>query len=382
MTKTLAQLRPVFVVGVGWHRYQELSATPYVQLGLTAVRQALADAGAKWADVETSYVGTALLGMASGRPMLSHLGSNQGSIVHIENASASSSAAFRHACIEVASGMSDVGLVLGVDKPARAETALRQTGVPQLAADEVAPFTHFSLLTDAYMAKYNANIEDVARVAVKNHGNGAKNPNAHRQKARTLEDVMKGRAVAGQLTTLQCCPVGEGAAAVVIASEEGIKRLGLDAARAIRVTASATVSETVFPPEVGFDAELTKRVSEMAMAQAGVKPANLDLIELHDAFTIEELHYLEAMGVCGPGEAVRLLKEGAFDIGGQVAVNSSGGLIAMGHPIGPTGVGQIGEIAMQLRGEAGARQHAGAKVGLAHMVGLGAVAYAHLLQRD
>ena len=122
MSKSFNELRPVYVVGVGWHRYQELSDTPYVQLGLTAVRQALADAGVEWSAVQTSYVGTALLGMASGRPMLSHLGSNQSSIVHIENASASSSAAFRHACIEVASGLSDVGLVVGVDKPARAET--------------------------------------------------------------------------------------------------------------------------------------------------------------------------------------------------------------------------------------------------------------------
>lgn len=381
MGKTLAQLRPVYVVGVGWHRYQELSDTPYVQLGLTAVRQALADAGAKWTDIETSYVGTALLGMASGRPMLSHLGSNQSSIVHIENASASSSAAFRHACIEVASGMSDVGLVVGVDKPARADSALTQTGIRQLAADEIVPFTHFALLTDAYMAQYNATIEDVARVAVKNHGNGAKNPNAHRQKARSLEDVLKGRAVSGLLTTLQCCPVGEGAAAAVIASEDGIKRLELDASRAVRVCASAAISETVYPPEVGFDAELTRRVSGMAMAQAGIKAAQLDLVELHDAFTVEELHYVEAMGICRPGEAVQWLKEGAFDIGGKVAVNSSGGLIAMGHPIGPTGVGQIGELTMQLRGEAGDRQHKNARTGLAHMVGLGAVAYAHVLQR-
>ncbi|WP_341886975.1 thiolase family protein [Variovorax sp. YR752] len=382
MAKTLAQLRPVYVVGVGWHRYQELSETPYVQLGLTAVRQALADAGAKWTDIETSYVGTALLGMASGRPMLSHLGSNQSSIVHIENASASSSAAFRHACIEVASGVSDVGLVVGVDKPARVGNAMKQTGVRQLAAEEIVPFTHFALLTDAYMTKYGVTIEDIARVAVKNHGNGAKNPNAHRQKARSLEDILKGRPVSGLLTTLQCCPVGEGAAAAVIVSEEGIKRLGLDASRAVRVSASAAISETVYPPEVGFDAELTRRVSGMAMAQAGIKASQLDLVELHDAFTVEELQYIEAMGICRPGDAVEWLKEGAFDIGGKVAVNPSGGLLAMGHPIGPTGVGQIGEITMQLRGEAGGRQHKGARIGLAHMVGLGAVGYAHVLQRD
>ncbi len=382
MAKTLADLRPVYVVGVGWHPYQALSSASYVRLGLAAARQALADAGVAWRDVETSYVGTAKIGMACGRPMLSHLGENQSSIVHIENASASGSAAFRHACIEVASGMSDVGMVVGVDKPFRVDMASTQTGVEELAADEILPFTHFALLTNAYMTQFGASIEDIARVAVKNHGNGAKNPNAQRQKARTLQDVLGGRPVSGQLTALQCCPVGEGAAAVVIASEDGIRRLGLDGSRAVRVAASAAISEIAYPPGVGFDAELTRRVSEMALTQAGIRPGELDVVELHDAFTVEELHYVEAMGICGPGQAVRLLEEGALDIGGQVAVNPSGGLIAMGHPIGPTGVGQIGEITMQLRGEAGARQQPGAKRGLAHMVGLGAVAYAHVLRRD
>jgi acetyl-CoA acetyltransferase len=117
------------------------------------------------------------------------------------------------------------------------------------------------------------------------------------------------------------------------------------------------------------------------MAQAKLQPADLDIVELHDAFTIEELHYIEAIGICKPGEAVRLLKDGAFNIGGQCAISPSGGLIAMGHPIGPTGAGQIGEITLQLRGEAGSRQHKTAKHGLAHMVGLGAVCYAHVLER-
>ncbi|MFM0395498.1 thiolase family protein [Paraburkholderia phytofirmans] len=383
MAKTLAELRPVYVVGVGWHRYQEPTDTPYVQLGLTAVRQALQDARAEWAAVETSYVGTGRLGMASGRPMLSHLGRNEASIVHVENASASGSAAFRHACIEVAAGLADLGLVVGVDKsngPAR--VALTQTGVADLARDEIAPFTHFALLTDAYMARHRIGIDEVARVAVKNHRNGAANPNAHRQKVRTLDDVLNGRAVSGKLTTLQCCPVGEGAAAVVIASEDGIRRHGLDAARAIRVASSAAISEIVYPAGVDFDAELTRRVGALAMRQAQVCPADLDVLELHDAFAIEELQYLEALGVCGPGEAAARLKAGAYDIGGELAVSPSGGLIAMGHPLGPTGVGQIGEIAMQLRGEAGARQQRDAKTGLAHMVGLGAVAYAHVLRRD
>lgn len=380
MAKSLAELRPVYVVGVGWHRYQEMSDATYVTLGLQAVRQAIEDAGIPWPEVESSYVATALLGMACGRPMLRHLGATGNPIVHIENASASGSTAFRHACIEVASGMSDVALAVGVDKPAKKERGERQAAIPQLAADAIVPFTHFALLTDAYMHAHKVSIEDIARVAVKNHGNGANNPNAHRQRARTLDEVMSGRRVSGELTTLQCCPVGEGAAAAIVASEEGIRRLGIDMARAVRVTSSAARSERVYPAGTGFDAELTRETVEIALRQADLSPADLDIIELHDAFTVEELHYVEAMGICAPGQSVHMLKEGALDIGGKVAVNPSGGLIAMGHPIGPTGIGQIGEIAMQLRGEAGARQHKGARTGLAHMVGVGAVCYVHTLQ--
>jgi len=380
MAKILKDLRPVYVVGIGWHRYQPLSETPYVMLGLPAIRQALSDAGIAWPDVESSYIGTGLLGMAAGRAMLKHLGATGRPLVHIENASASGSAAFRHACIEVAAGIADISLAIGVDKPGIVQRAFTKTGIGNLADDAIVPFTHFALLTDEYAHKHGVKPQDVALVAVKNHRNGALNPNAHRQQERSLDEILGGRPVSGTLTALQCCPVGEGAAAVIVASEEAIGRLGIDAGRAIRVTASAAASEGA-GAHAGADAAITKDTIADALKQARLAPQNVDVLELHDAFTVEELHYVEAMGVCKPGQAIHLLKEGAFDIGGQMAVNPSGGLIAMGHPIGPTGIGQIGEITLQLRGEAGARQHKAARVGLAHMVGLGAVCYAHVLQR-
>ena len=380
MAKTLKDLRPVYVVGIGWHRYQPLSETPYVMLGLPAIRQALSDAGIAWPDVESSYIGTGLLGMAAGRAMLKHLGATGRPLVHIENASASGSAAFRHACIEVAAGIADVSLAIGVDKPGVVQRAFTKTGIGNLADDAIVPFTHFALLTNEYAHKHGVKPQDVALVAVKNHRNGALNPNAHRQQERSLDEILGGKPVSGTLTALQCCPVGEGAAAVIVASEDAIKRLGIDPGRAIRVTASAASSEGA-GAHATADAAITKDTIADALKQASLAPTNVDVLELHDAFTVEELHYVEAMGVCKPGQAIHLLKEGAFDIGGQMAVSPSGGLIAMGHPIGPTGVGQIGEITMQLRGEAAARQHKGAKVGLAHMVGLGAVCYVHVLER-
>jgi acetyl-CoA acetyltransferase len=380
MAVLLSHLRPVYVVGVGWHRYQYRSETPYVVLGLKAIRDALSDARLEWVSIESSYVATARLGMACGRAMLRHLGALGRPLVHIENASASGSAAFRHACIEVAAGISDVVLAVGVDKPSDRVRAASEAGLSSLVGGAVVPFTHFALLMNEYVERHNVAPEDIALVAVKNHRNGAKNENAQRQKERTLEAVLSGRPVSGTLTSLQCTPVGEGAAAVVIASEEGIRRHGLDAGRAIRVAASAANSETVGTEE-NHDRAITQAAIAAALAEAQIGPLGLDVIELHDAFTIEELHYAEGAGICPPGHFVPLLKEGAFDIGGRSAVSASGGLIAMGHPIGPTGIGQIGEITKQLRGEAGARQHQGARTGLAHMVGVGAVCYVHILQR-
>jgi acetyl-CoA acetyltransferase len=381
MTATLRDLRPVYVVGVGFHRYQFASETPYVELGLTAVRAALDDAGMAWPSVDSAYFAKALLPMAPGRAMLRHLGATGLPIVHVENASASGSAAFRHACMEVAAGLADVSLVVGVDKPmpvGRAESLAR---IGNLADDAIAPFTHFALLADAYAHRTGAAFEDIALVAVKNHRNGAKNPFAQHQKERTLDEILGGKKIAGAFTSLQCTPVGEGAAAVIVASAEGLRRQGLSLERAIRVISSAGRSQAVYDDATRYDAMLTQETAEIALREAQVAATDLDVVELHDAFTVEEVEYVEAMGLCPDGQAVPRLKDGEFEIGGRCAVSPSGGLISMGHPIGPTGVGQIGEVTRQLRGEAGARQQPGARTGLAHMVGVGAVCYVHVLQR-
>ncbi|HEY4940673.1 MAG TPA: thiolase family protein [Rhizomicrobium sp.] len=381
MSKPLKDLRPVYVVGIGLHRYQFLSNTTYIDLGLTAVRAALADANIEWPTVESAYVGRALLPMACGRPILRHLGATGIPIVHVENASASGSAAFRHACIEVASGLTEVSLALGVDKPMMIARSEGLSGIGNLADDAIAPFTHFALLADQYASQYHVRHEDIALVAVKNHRNGSKNPFAQHQKERTLDEILGGKKIAGTLTSLQCTPVGEGAAAVIVASEGGIKRLGIDASRAVRVAASAGRSQKVNTDATRYDAVLTKETAEIAFREGGISPRELDIVELHDAFTVEEIEYVEAMGICGDGEAILRLKDGEFDIGGRCAVSPSGGLISMGHPIGPTGLGQIVEIARQLRGEAGPRQHPNTRTGLAHMVGVGAVCYVHILQK-
>ncbi len=382
MKKTLRQMRPVHVVGIGLHRYQRMSDTPYVALGLTAVREALKDAGIDWKSVESAYTGTALIGMAASRPMLRHLGATGIAMAQVENASASGSTAVRQACLDVASGLTDVSLAIGVDKPGPISIAAAKANIPDLVGRRVVPFTHFALLANEYMNRYGATAEQVATVAVKNNRNGANNPYAQRQKAVTLEEVLSGPQISGSLTRLQCCPVGEGAAAVIVASDDAIESLGMNRSRAIRVTASVSRSERVYPGAKNFDAELTRETVAQAYEDAQISPHDLDVAELHDAFTIEELLYVEAMGLCGEGEGAQMITSGAADIGGKCAISASGGLLAMGHPIGPTGVGQVAEITRQLRGEAGVRQQPNARIGLAHMVGVGAVCVVHVLRKD
>ncbi|HUA33583.1 MAG TPA: thiolase family protein [Candidatus Binataceae bacterium] len=382
MKKTLRQMRPVYVAGIGLHRYQRMSDTPYVTLGLTAIREAIADAKIEWRNVESGYTGTAFIGMAASRPMLRHLGATGIAIAQVENASASGSTAVRQACLDVASGLTDVSLAVGVDKPGPIAGAPGKTNIHDLVGRRVVPFTHFALLANEYMNRYGATAEEVAMVAVKNNRNGANNPYAQRQKAVTLDEVLAGPPISGSLTRLQCCPVGEGAAAVIVVSDDAIDKLGIDRSRAIRVTASVSRSERVYRGAKNFDAELTRETVAQAYDEAQISPQELDVVELHDAFTIEELLYVEAMGLCGEGEGARMITSGAVDIGGKCAISASGGLLAMGHPIGPTGTGQVAEIARQLRGEAGVRQQPNARTGLAHMVGVGAVCVVHVLQKD
>jgi acetyl-CoA acetyltransferase len=379
--KTLRDLRPVYVVGIGLHRYQNPSDTPYTVLGVTAVREALADAGLRWPDVEAAYTGTATTAMAVSRLMFRHLGSTGIPMAQVENASASGSTAVRQAAIDVAAGLHDVVIATGVDKPLSFSSPHRAAGLRDLVGNRVAPFTHFALLANRYMHEHGVAPEEIAQVAVKNSANGARNPYAQRQRARTLEEVMAPPLISGSLTRLQCCPVGEGAAAVIVASDDAIDRLGLDRHRAVRIVASVARSERVYGAK-NFDAELTTETVNQAYDEAGVGPDHLDVVELHDAFTIEELFYVEAMGLAKPGGAPAALAAGELDIGGRVAVSASGGLLSMGHPIGPTGAGQICEIARQLRGEAGDRQQPGARTGLAHMVGVGAVCVVHIMQGE
>jgi acetyl-CoA acetyltransferase len=377
----LNEARPVYVVGVGMHPYQFVSDTLYIHMGLTAVRAALADAGIAFPEVESAYVGCTGIGMAAGRIMFNHLGSTGLACTQVENASASGSSAFQMAVHEVALGRRDVVLAVGVDKYGDQVRAVGKEAVNRLSDTAAIPLVKYALMAEYLSKEKGLTAEDLARVASKNHTNASKNRFAQFRKPRTVDQVLAATVVAGTTTSLMCCPRGEGAAAAILCSENAIRRLGITA-DPIRVTASALQSER---PQQGREipsVTLAQRVTEMAYAEAGITAADLDCVELHDAFAIEEILYTETFGLAPRGEGQHFLRDGGSAIGGQCCVNSSGGLIGQGHPLGPTGLGQVHEIVNQLRGRNGDRQQPDAKIGMAHMIGLGSIAIAHILQKE
>jgi acetyl-CoA acetyltransferase len=225
-----------------------------------------------------------------------------------------------------------------------------------------------------HAGKYGTTMEQFARVAVKNHHHSTMNPKAMYQRETPLEEVLASEMIATPLTKLMCSANVDGAAAAILVSEKKAREIGLS--RAVKVRGSALASDPYEPRNpVLLDADSVTRLAvAKAYEMAGIGPGDLDLIELHDCFATAEILHYENLGLCGDGEAGTLIDSGATALGGRIPVNVSGGLLSKGHPIGATGIANIVEIVMHLRGEAGARQVQGARLGLAHVLGFSSVA--------
>jgi acetyl-CoA acetyltransferase len=351
-------------------------------LGAEAVLAALSDADLSWPDVQAAWCGAVGLGMTAGTRVLAELGLTGAPVTTVDNASASGSTAFREAYLSVACGLYDVALAVGVGKMTAGGgpggPADRSEILQMRAMGFLPPAGVFAMRTRRRMHDYGATIVPYARVSVKNHRHGCLNPFAQFQKDVTLEEVLQSRLVCDPLTVLHCCPVGDGAAAAVVASLPRARRLG--ARPLVRVAASAFRSE-VYSSDGHPGPSITGLTARQAYEQAGAGPEDMDLVQVHDAFTVEEIDYYESLGFCHRGEGERLVEEGATPIGGPIPFNTDGGLLARGHPIGPTGLAQVWETVVQLRGQAGPRQVEGARAGLCQMIGAGGVCAIHILKR-
>jgi acetyl-CoA acetyltransferase len=382
-------MRNVAVIGVGLHAYGKWTDKKPKDLARTAVDAALQSSGIAWTDLQSAWCGHTSLGMTAGARLFAQFGQTGLSITNVENASATGSYAFRGAYLEVASGEFDVALALGIDMMPRREPSPSDTPKPKAEPSSASapkenkpkpptgPMLKFASDARAHMEKYGTTIDQLAQVSVKQHYNAARNPYAQYQEEVTLAQVHAAREVAAPLTVLHCCPFGDGAAAAVLVSEDVVRRLGIQ--KPVWVATSVSRSTVASEPEL---TELTAETARVAYQRSGIGPSELGMVELHDAATIEEIQYAESLGLCAEGQGGKLVEEGATALTGRIPINSSGGLLGMGHPFGPTGLGQIAEIYWQLRGEAGARQiPAQPKTGLAHMVGLGGTCIVQILKR-
>ena len=276
----------------------------------------------------------------------------------------------------VRSGMHDVVLVIGVEKLSKfgGGTLPLEEEDWEVSQGMVMPAL-YAMRANRYMHDYGLTREQLAKVSVKNRRNGSLNPDAQMRKEVSVEEVLASRPIADPFTLLQCCPTGDGAAAIVLCSSRVARQYR---SNPIHVRASDLTSGKYMP---GFRdmtiPEITVRGAKEAYEEASIGPEDVDVAEVHDAFSIAELLYYEAFGFCGRGEAGSFIDRGETEIGGRIAVNPSGGLLAKGHPIGATGAAQIVEIVRQLRSEAGERQVPDAKVGLAHATGGGISGFDH-----
>jgi len=381
-------MRDVAVLGVGMHRFGKWSDMSNADMSLVAGMEALRDAGLTFPDVETAYVGYILGWTMTGVRVMKEFGLTGIPIQHIENASATGSATFREACLAVESGRCDVAMALGFDMMTTSIQTSPMNNTMQGLEDLILPAAFFAMWATRRMHERGMKPEHLAKIAAKNLNNGAKNPKSQRQPKGTItpEDVLASRMVAWPLTTMMSCPIGDGAACAIVGRADLAKRLRPDRP-VIRVVASSLQSERydrghLFQGPVVGPPRMTRDTSKEAYEEAGIDPKDIDLAQVHDAFAIEELLYYELLGLCRDGDAEAAVDRGDFELGGRVPVSTDGGLIARGHPGGPTGLAQIWETVLQLRGEAGARQVENARIGLCHMMGGGSVCAVHILQRD
>jgi acetyl-CoA acetyltransferase len=381
-------VKDVAVLGVGMHRFGMWSSVSNATMLREAGLAALADAGLSFRDVGTAYVGYIFAGVMAGIRGMKELGLTGIPILHVENASATGACAFREACRAVASGEVDVAMAVGFDKMSE----IVQQGGGGMAGQEmddvILPAGFFAMWATRRMHERGTKPEHLARIAAKNWNHGAKNPMSQRQPTElvTAEKVLASRMVAWPLTTMMSCPIGDGAAVAIVGRKDLAKKLRPDRP-VVSVVASTLRSETyerghLFLGPVVGPARMSVEASRDVYEESGLGPEDLDLVQVHDAFAIEELEYYELLGLCRPGEAEGLLESGATELGGRVPFSTDGGLIARGHPGGPTGLAQIWETTLQLQGRAGPRQVENARVGLCHMMGGGSVCAIHVLRRD
>ncbi len=375
-----------YVIGVDMIKFGRFPDRSVPNIAAESALLALDDCGLTIHDMQALYCGN--LGQASGmvgQRMLQEIGQTGIPVVNVSNACATGATAFREGWTAVKAGLYDLVLCVGVEQMGKG--LLGGAGGAKGISKEglLGSGTMPAVFAEAGMEhtnKYGTTFEQFAKVSVKNHHHSTMNPKAMYQIETPLDTVMNAEMISYPNTKLMCSVNVDGSAAAIIASESKAKELGL-MGRAVKVRASVLSSDPwqerdLVMPDVN---SCTRKAAKEAYEMAGLGPDDIDLVELHDCFATAEILHYENLGLCGDGEAGRMVDDGEVALGGRIPVNVSGGLLSKGHPLGATGIANIYEVTTHLRGEAGQRQVEGARIGMTHVIGLGSACAVHILEK-
>jgi acetyl-CoA acetyltransferase len=379
-------MREVCIIGVGIHRFGRFPDKTFIDLGAKATLEALRDAKIGWEKIQAAYCGSVYSGSGAGSNMLAEVGLSGIPIMGVEAACAAGGVALKTGYQAIARGEYDIVLAVGFEKMPRGfivsprfQEWERQMGLG------VNPIW-MALAAQRHMAEYGTTVDQLVKVSVKSHQNGALNPNAMYQKALGYDEILHSPMVCDPLHLLMLCAPNEGAAAAILCSKDKADQytnkpvtiVACELRSALHVSdrnLGVHYAGSVRRPTV------IERVSQAAYEAAGIGPQDLSLVELQDTDVASEIIYSEELGLCKEGEGGRLIDEGATEINGRIPINVSGGLLSKGEPVGASALGQIHEIVSQLRGEAGPRQVNKAKTGLSHVYGGGGYSCVTILKR-
>lgn len=382
----------VYVIGVGMTKFEKPGAREgwdYPAMAKESGTKALQDAGIAFDQIEQAHVGFMYGESTSGQRAVYELGMTGIPITNVNNNCATGSTALFLAAQSIRGGLADCALALGFEKmqPGSLSTSYQDREQPLMrhiqAEAELYEFAFppapwmFGAAGVEHMRRYGTTTDQFAKIGEKNHRHSVNNPYAQFQDAYTLDEVKAAKMIypPAELTRLQCSPTSDGSGAVIVASEEFVDKHSM-AAHAVEIVGQAMVTdlESTFSDHSAITivgADMSRQAARKVYAQADIGPDDIDVIELHDCFSVNEILTYEALGLCGEGEGGKLIDAGDTTYGGRWVVNPSGGLISKGHPLGATGLAQTSELTWQLRGTAGKRQVRNAKVALQHNIGLG-----------
>lgn len=385
-------MRDVAIIGVGMMKWGELWKKSLRDIFVEAAINAIDDANVD--KIDSMYVGCMSGGLFVGQEHLGsmladYLGQKHVPAARVESACASGGLAVKLGYLEVASGMSNIVLAGGVEKMTDVDGAGATAALATAADQEYEVYNGatfpglYAMIARAHMGKYKTTREQLAKVAVKNHKNGANNPNAQFQMNITVEDVVNSVMVADPLRILDCSPITDGAAAIIMCDLETAKKISKKAPVKIIGVGHATDSIALHSRKDLTTLNSTVKAAQLAYKMAELKPSDINVAEVHDCFTIAEVVVSEDLGFFEKGEGGCAVGDGRTEIGGEIPINPSGGLKSKGHPVGATGVAQVAEIVKQLRGEADKRQVKGARIGLTqNMGGSGGSTIIHIMEGE